>query len=265
MTPALLIGLSTLRVAAAAATPPATYLLPERFVTEPGASLVVHLRQGTAAGAGHPMPWLPDQVRWFFVRTTGTQANVPADEVVCVGEGAISVAFAEPDAAIVGLDLAVEITQLDEAGRATVGGAALPLPAGPLPILHQRSARTIVRVAAPGAAWVASGAAVSKTGQQAEIRPLADPTLIRVGSDLPLRVFIEGDKRAGVRVTARGPDAVVRACVSDAVGAAHFRIDALGPWNISFQHLEPSAETSRYSGVLYSGTLTFEVRAEAGR
>ena len=47
-----------------------------------------------------------------------------------------------------------------------------------------------------------SAIATSKTGQAVEMRLIADATAIPVGSDLPLRVYVGGEKKVGVKVRA---------------------------------------------------------------
>ena len=48
------------------------------------------------------------------------------------------------------------------------------------------SATTMVRVPTPDGRALSSATAMSKTGQAVEIRPLFDPTVLRVGRDIPL-------------------------------------------------------------------------------
>lgn len=265
MSPALLIGLSTLRVAAVTATPEATYLMPERFVAVPGAPVVVHLQKGTALAPGQPMPWTPDHVSWFFVRTTLTQENVAPDELVRVGESGVRVVVAEADAAVVGLDIACGLAHVGPGEALAIGGEPARAVASDRTVWLRRSARTVVRVAPAGAIWTPSPAAVSRTGQMAEIRPLMDPTMIRVGGDLPLRIYgpLGG---AEVRFVARRlPDGPPQFVTSNAAGFARIRIDSAGPWLVAFHRYEADRTAQHYDGVLYSGTLTFEVRAEVGR
>ena len=212
-----------------------------------------------------------NQVRWLFVRTTGTQKNFePAEIARAVGAGGLIAATTgtEP-VSVVGIDLkpaVISVTGRDLKAFLNTR-TALGLESGGVRGINANrtyrvrrieSATTLVRV--PGADAAPSAAAQGKTGQAVEIRPLADPTVLRAGGDLPIRVYVGGAKQAGARVLATNViKGATREVLTDAEGTATFTVNGDGPWRIEFHHAEPLARDSGADWVIYSATLTFEV------
>lgn len=97
-------------------------------------------------------------------------------------------------------------------------------------------------------------AIAAKLGSRIEILPLIDPTRLRVGNDLPVRVYLDGDKVAEAPIAAVGPDGKVREAVTDRVGSTHVRIDLSGRWRFIFE-IESEGLTRR-------AELIFEVPTE---
>lgn len=97
-------------------------------------------------------------------------------------------------------------------------------------------------------------AIAAKLGSRIEILPLIDPTRLHVGNDLPIRVYLDGDKAAEAPVAAIGPDGKVREAVTDRVGSTHVRIDQSGRWRFIFE-IESEGLTRR-------AELIFEAPAE---
>lgn len=235
-----------------------------------GDSITLQVLRGSASDAV-AAPISANQVRWLFVRTSGTQKNFePAEIARAVGAGGAIVAATGPErVSVVGIDLKPVVVPVS--GRELKSflntRTALGLETGgtrginanrTYRVRRIESATTLVRV--PGSDAAPSAVAQGKTGQAVEIRPLADPTSIRVGGDLPIRVYIGGAKRAGARVLAT--EMIVgttHEVLTDAAGTAAFTITSAGPWRIEFHHAEPLARDSGADWVIYSATLTFEV------
>lgn len=103
------------------------------------------------------------------------------------------------------------------------------------------------------AARRAAGAMVTaKTGSRIELRPLANPALLRAGADLPLIAYLEGAAQAGVEVVAIAPDGSRRYRRTDAVGAAVVAIDLSGRWTIEYRQ-------PRRRGEDLAASLVFDV------
>jgi hypothetical protein len=75
----------------------------------------------------------------------------------------------------------------------------------------------------------------AKVGQRFEIVPLVSPVAMKVGSDLPVRAFFDFEKLVEWPLTAIRPDGSAETKNTDAVGAAHFRIDQPGRWILRFE------------------------------
>jgi len=91
--------------------------------------------------------------------------------------------------------------------------------------VYVKLAKTYVRVgdAAGDRSWA------EPVGLALEIVPETDPTAIRAGDDMPVRVIWQGKPLAGFPVGAVGPDSVVTR-TTDAGGRAAFRLDRAGRW-----------------------------------
>jgi hypothetical protein len=95
----------------------------------------------------------------------------------------------------------------------------------------------------------------AKVGQKIEIVPLIAPTLLRVGHDLPLRVYFNNDKQPNQAVTGWRPNGESETKTTDSVGAATFRITHVGKWLFEYQRVEPEA--------VYIAQLVFVVPDDA--
>lgn len=81
-----------------------------------------------------------------------------------------------------------------------------------------------------------------KTGSRIEIRPLLNPAVLVPGSDLPVRLYFEGESVRAVRVHGRGPEGALVEATSDNVGIAFLRIPESGRWTVSFSYRSAIAE-----------------------
>ena len=76
----------------------------------------------------------------------------------------------------------------------------------------------------------------AKVGTKIEIRPLIAPTSLRVGDDLPARMYFNNDSQEGVSAMALRPDGTIERKTTDSVGSATFRITMPGRWIIRYEH-----------------------------
>lgn len=235
-----------------------------------GDSITLQVLRGSASDAV-ATEISADQVRWLFVRSSGTQKNFePAEIARAVGTDGSIVAVTGPErVSVVGLDMKPVVVSVSgrelksflstHTARGLETGGTRGINANrTYRVRRIESAATLVRV--PGSDAAPSAVAQGKTGQAVEIRPLADPTSLRVGGDLPIRTYVGGSKRAGARVLATNMiKGATREVITDAAGTAAFSVSTPGLWRIEFHHAEPLARDSGADWVIYSATLTFEV------
>ena len=82
----------------------------------------------------------------------------------------------------------------------------------------------------------------AKTGSRIEIRPLFNPLELLPGSDLPVRLYFQGESIREAVVQADGPNGVSTQATSDRVGIAFLRIPESGLWTLRFAHRDAVAE-----------------------
>lgn len=260
---------------ALAADLPVPFLTPNRFVVTQGEAVAVRLAVGDAPTA-RPAAWPTEGVAWLFVRGGPTQTNrhdVRADRPQ---DGAVAVKIEHPGVTLIGADQRpVVLNLVGEEWRAFLrthvaelsGAAAARLPDGPQTVRVRQvgSTKTLVRAARADGQVNSSPIATSKSGQAVEIRPLFDPTAIRLGSDLPMRLYVDGGNCVGAHGRATHvPTGRSATFVADAVGSAFFRVTDSGLWRVEFHHAVPLAGDADADWALYSATLTFEVAKGAG-
>lgn len=107
----------------------------------------------------------------------------------------------------------------------------------------------------------------SKAGQVNELRFLFDPTRAAVGSDVPLRVFMNFDKVALARVTVACDEAKVSQPVeTDATGTATFTVSHEGVWRVEAHHARAIKGDADADLALWSATAIFRsAQKEAAR
>jgi hypothetical protein len=255
---------------------PTRYLTPERFTVPAGApfELRVDVCDGIAQTAA---AWPVDDIRWFFVRSHGSQENRDALAAQPAGGGKAVFHASRDGVQMIGLDF--------KSRKETVSAAALRaflekrLLAESLPATHElpenkpvrirriESTKLIARTA--DAVDVPSEVATGKSGQRVEIRPLADPGSVPVGSDLPLRLYADGDKCGNVRVLATHvASGLVRDIAVNAGAFANLAISAAGIWRVEFSKCAPAGtgEAADADWIVWTASLTFETPvAEGGR
>jgi hypothetical protein len=95
-----------------------------------------------------------------------------------------------------------------------------------------------------------------------EIVPLADPTGLKAGDTLKVRVLFEGKPLAGARVSAysRGGEKVkTRSAVTSAAGEASFPLDA-GPCLVRLVHMRRATADREADWHSFWTALSFAVR-----
>ncbi|MBU6412496.1 MAG: DUF4198 domain-containing protein [Planctomycetes bacterium] len=211
-------------------------------------------------------------IRWLFVRVSGTQENRDSNELGNVDtDGARRVMPGAAGTALVGVDLHTTLEEWS-AAEANAFAAKCRLDAvclnKPISVRHSVSAASIVPIAPSPADPQQprnNQAATSKSGQSAEIRPLMDPTLIS-GGDLAVRVYVGGEAVAGAQVRAiHASSGHIQTAQADSKGIAIFNVDLPGDWRIDFHTLVSLGEVWQAT----SSTLTFlakgsNISAEAG-
>lgn len=253
----------------------ATYLTPTRHTATLGQQVAVHADAGDGTVVSR-VGWPTERIDWLFVRAPGMQTNRENVGPAAPNGDFINLTLTKPGVTLVGLDTKSAVTAVPAQQfrgfvrrtappeRAT-GSVAAVADASQVRVRRVESAKALVRVneagVPPRGARVShSAVAQSKTGQAVEIRPLADPTTVAVGSDLPVRAYVLGSKEVGVKVLATCvATGQVKWAMTDSSGSCHFRIDAAGVWRIEFHrvkrlHGDPDADWA-----IHSATLTFEV------
>jgi hypothetical protein len=255
---------------AAAAGQTITYLTPAKYAATVGERVAVFsdVREGDVI---RRTPWPTQTIDWLFVRAPGTQENRenvgPADPK----EDFVSVTLAKPGVTMIALDTKPVVTivsgkQFKAFAKRTATGRlyedAIAAIADEDRVRMRRieSAKTLVRVLDPdGKPMSHSAVAQSKTGQAVEIRALADPTMVAVGSDLPVRAYVGADARPGVKMLATCvATGKTQEALTDPTGSCHFRISDAGVWRVEFHYAEPLENDPNADWVVYSATLTFE-------
>ncbi len=225
--------------------------------------LTLRVRSIDAHGEPHPAPWpTTPEVRWLFVRVSGTQENRDATNLGEVDvDGARRVMPAAAGTALVGVDLQTTLEEwspedASEFGR--LSGNSSFCQHDPISVRHSVSATAVVKIepSAADARPISNHASMSKSGQSAEIRPLMDPTLIQ-GGDLAVRVYVGGEAVAKAQVRAvHATTKTVQTVQADSKGIAVVNVDLAGDWRIEFHTLVQLDEHWQAT----SSSLTFVAR-----
>jgi hypothetical protein len=263
---------------AAAGGQTVTYLAPAKHVATLGERVTVRTEIGDGKVVQRAA-WPTETIHWLFVRAPGMQENRenvgPADPK----DDFIDVTLTKPGVTMVGRDTKPTVTNVtgekfkafltrtapEETQKDVLAGIADEDKAR---VRRIESTKTLVRVLdADGKPPSHSAVAQSKTGQAVEIRALADPTLVAIGSDLPVRAYVDGDTRTGVKMLATCvATGKTQEALTDSSGSCHFRISDPGVWRIEFHDARPLENDADADWVVYSATLTFEVtKAGAGK
>lgn len=288
--PALLLAL-----AAAAGAQDVFYLKPARAAVATNAPLLLHSDR-RADDKFVALPWPADRIGWFFVRGDGTQENHDTLKPAQASDDFVALALKQPGAKLIGADLRPAVSnwtgkQFEVFIKQNIAAESLPADRKPLaadaPVRVRRieSAKAIVRVAVanekvgadsrpgqPAPSQPASTASaghsavvMSKSGQAVEIRLLADPTAMKLGSDVPVRTYVNGDKQTKMKVRATHESGDAQEFVTDGSGSGFFKLKSAGLWRIEASHAAASKDDADADWVAYSATLTFYATEGAGK
>jgi uncharacterized GH25 family protein len=214
-----------------------TWLQPAKFSVPAGATVVLEMT--SADGFKGPETAIkPDRIALATGRLAGS--------MVALGEPAagekilrFSTLLARPGVAVMGvelkprlLDLAADKIELylaeihaDAALRAT--WAAVPEPRK-WRELYVKNTKTFVRVGEPAPGdrtWAET------LGLRLEILPERDPTMLRAGDELPVRVLRDGKPFAGFTISfVAAGETKEHITITDGQGRAHAVLDAAGAW-----------------------------------
>lgn len=252
----------------------ATKTPPPNLPCEPVGFLVPNSRSA-AVGSRVQLEWRADftdvsrkrpfptgEVAWLFLRIAGTQSNWDAVTTKDPSQVELPVPLTEVGVALIGLDLRPRegwATGPQWASRLRTLGIELSV-GDKVWIREHRSAAVLVRSLGSDPDPEASQAATAKTGLDAEIRALMDPTTLVPGSDLAFRVFDNGAAipRAVVVATSERTGRTQTVSCDDS-GIGHVRIEAGGVWRLEFQHARELPDRPGWK--LIVGSLNFEVRS----
>ncbi len=264
-----LIAVLAVAVSSALAAPPtASFLTPNQYGPQVGQTLNVHYEAGAAKDA-RPVPWPTNEVDWFFVRAGGEQENSPEARPDRATDNFISISLRHPNVTVIGIDRHTTLTDVTGAElrsfcEQSVGNTPDAIkglrPESKLHVRQISSAKLLIRAYSIAGAPEPSASANRRTGQKVEIRPIFEPTAVRVGGDLPFCVYVDGVKQPGAKVQATSlATGQTQSFVADGEGSGHFHIDSPGVWRVEFHQVAPPTGDGT-EWTVYTGTLSFEVK-----
>lgn len=221
---------------------------------------------GTVAGRA-AINWPEREIKWVFERADGTQRNQDTLPAAGTAKDHASITLRQEGVTMIGLDFKPRDVTLNEAQlgellkRFPDVSADRKSDAAAKPgtrVRHESSATALIRSVDSNEP---SAIATSKSGQRAEIRPFLDPTLMKIGGDLPLKVYADGDKAAGARVRIVPPQGDPIEQLSNPSGMVTIAIGASGVWRVEMEQLILAKHEPEVDWVFYTSSLTFEVPA----
>jgi len=213
----------------------------------------------------------PEEFDWFLVRVAGTQLNLAAPSAADPGSGSFELVLSRPGVTLLAADRKPRIEEVTPRElraflRRLTGPATLPADwqrgqgKRTLRVRRQESSKLLVRVVGDEGWLPNSATAQSKTGQRVEIRPLGDPTSVRLRTDMPLRVYVPNPEKAGTRVLAHHlASGRTQTFLTDREGTGYFTVDEPGVWLVEAHHALRLAEDPEADWEVHTATLTFEV------
>ncbi len=263
---------------ASAAEPAIVYLTPDTFTPSPGQMLTLRVNAGSPASAA-VAPWPADQLSWFFVRGGGTQENRPGIPATARDANSAEFPITQPSVSVIGFDAKPTVVEMSGDDLKSfllknVAGAEkdprVAALAGKTTVRVRRVQSAMALVRAPegsGEQPMPSAIAMSKTALKGDLRSLMDPTVLKVGSDWAVRIYIEGTKKSDALIQATSlATGKTLSAITDDTGATHFNIATGGVWRVEFHDAQPLEGDPQADWVLRSATLTFEVpTAGAGK
>ncbi len=216
-----------------------TWLQPAKFSVPVGATVLLEMT--SADGFKGPETAIkPERIKFAGGRVAGEGVKLGAP---VAGEKTMQLPVTLPNAgiAVIGvelkprlLDLAADkielyFTEIHAGAALRALWAAVPEPRK-WRELYVKNTKTFVRVGEPAAhdrSWA------EPLPQSLEIIPERDPTTLRVGDDLSVRVLLHGKPLAGFNVGyVSAGEKNEHVAVTDAQGRAHALLDATGAWLI---------------------------------
>ena len=247
------------------------HLMAERYEAAAGQRLRIHFERETnqelTRGA-----W-PERIHWTFVRAGGGQRNLTDLSPAEPGQDFVELDLTLPGITLIGTDAAPRIEEVSGHALAAFLGARIPadrLPVDwreglgdePVRLRRLESNKLLLRVVGPEGWLPNSATAQSKSGQRAEIRPLADPTSARLKSDLPLRIYLPDPRnqgKQGTRVIAHHLESGrSQSFLTDREGTGFFTVSVGGLWTVEAHHARPLGPKEEADWELVSTMLTFE-------
>lgn len=103
----------------------------------------------------------------------------------------------------------------------------------------------------------------AKVAYPISIRPIADPTLLPAGSDLPVRLYLRGQPVSGALLTAENKlTHSHQSTHSDSSGFAVIKLQEAGNWQLSFSQIPLQSEVA---DTLYTAVLEFDNSQDGDR
>lgn len=246
----------------------AEFLASDRYHAAVGENVLVGLFAAQPDGP-RLLDWPSGRVGRFFVLAHGTQDYL--DEArPAPGSQQVAIPIQQPGVTVIGRDAPAETWTLSREAseelvqrlNATIHDEArwqAALAAGPVSMRVLRSSKVLVRT--PDAPLGPARTAAAKTGQAAEIRPLMDPTVLELPSDVALRLYTGEVKveRASFIATHINSGAALRFEANES-GIANLRLDRSGTWRVEVHCLAPPGEPDHGTWTLYSSVLMFQTR-----
>lgn len=259
--------------------------------TADSAPLALHVER-TALGQTTIVPWPASHIDWMLVRAAGEQHNLHqpaadgddgagADSAAAGGSlHHVSTHTVEPIAPgmhMIAIDLTPRLelipsSSLREFLATRLGEGTLPagwresLPEGMVTVRRIESSKLLVRVGTGEHPSAGSATTQGKTGQQVEIRLQADPTLVPVAHDLPVKVYLPGVTAGATRVLAtHGESGATRSFRTDGGGRGAFTLGRQGPWLFEAHYARPLPDDETADWEIFSATLSFAVPYGSGR
>ena len=251
-------------LSALAASAQAGDLSADRLVAVVGESVTLQLRSANENIAD--APWTADQIAWLFIRGEGTQRNIPRARYDNPDATSIEVRLTQPGVTMIGVDRRPQVQQWPAARvRETLQGLVddVKLPAADGDAARVRvieSSKIILRVVGDDPRrGRQSAVAQSKSGQQVELRLMADPARVPIGSDLPVRAYVGGDKRPAARVTATHVESgTVQESLATRDGFVNLTVTAAGRWRIEMFAADAAEVGAEFDWIVYRSVVEFE-------
>lgn len=245
------------------------WMLPQRFVIEPGATTGLFLSVGerfVGDRVGMSQATVAAFARYAQGRRTDLLAALPRSQAV----GEWRVELPQPGLHLFALDtrpneivleagkfhdylrdegLEAVIAQRDASGRAAEPG-------------RERYRRHLKSLLLAGTATDAGWSA--RTLQRLELLPLGDPYRLAPGGELGLQVLFEGRPLAGALLKCwhrRAGGTEILMARTDAAGRASFRLPWAGVWMASVVHMIPVADSQFYDWDSFWANLSFSLPA----